>query len=248
MRIESGRFLRSAVRKSDLVEDALPQIAFVGRSNVGKSSLLNRLLGRRSLARTSSTPGRTRAINYFLINESFYFVDLPGYGYAKVGKKMRREWALLMEAYFDTAPAATTVVQLVDAKVGATPLDVDSATYFADIGMPTTVVATKIDKVPRSRQARQLKSIRQTLGLAPEADLIGFSATRGIGVASCGRASTTSSSPHFSRHCTLVDRMSLNLLRSPFSALLDVARLCLRCSRTDALYLQQPTAYQATAA
>ncbi len=169
--------------KSDFLEDGLPQIAFVGRSNVGKSSLLNRLLGRRSLAHTSSTPGRTRAINYFLINTSFYFVDLPGYGYAKVSKKTRRDWARLMDGYFASTPQRTRVVQIVDAKVGATPLDRDATDYFSEIGISTTVVATKIDKVPRSKRVRHLKAIRADLELPEDFDLIPFSAVQGTGVA-----------------------------------------------------------------
>lgn len=187
MKIQTGRFIRSAVSKVDLLEDGYPQIAFVGRSNVGKSSLLNRLLGRRSLARISSKPGRTQAVNYFLINSSFYFVDLPGFGYAKVSKKARREWAELMDHYFNCVPERTQVVQLVDAKVGATPLDCEAADYFHSLSLPTTVVATKIDKVPRSKRGRQLKSIRSQLQMADEAALVPFSAVKGDGVSELWR-------------------------------------------------------------
>jgi GTP-binding protein len=182
LKIESGRFVRSAVSEASFLADGLPQVAFVGRSNVGKSSLLNRLLGRKALARISSTPGRTRALNYFLINSTFYFVDLPGFGYAKVGKDVRREWALLMEAYFESVQDLAVILHLVDAKVGATPLDQEAADYFGSLGLPTTVVATKIDKVPRSKQARQLKSVREQLALPDDATLIPFSAVRGDGV------------------------------------------------------------------
>jgi GTP-binding protein len=180
LRVENGEFIRSAVSGKDFLHDALPQIAFAGRSNVGKSSLLNRLLGRKALARVSSSPGRTRAINYFLVNSNLYFVDLPGYGYAKVGKDMRRQWAKLMEQYFETTLAH--VVQLVDAKVGATPLDVEAAAYFADTGAPTTVVATKIDRVPRSRRSRQLAGIRETLAMPEERVLVPFSSKSGDGL------------------------------------------------------------------
>jgi GTP-binding protein len=182
VRIETGRFIRSVVSESDLIEDGSPQIAFVGRSNVGKSSLLNRLLGRRALARISSTPGRTRAINYFSINSSFYFVDLPGFGYAKVGKQVRRDWAKLMDIYFQRHEDRTLVVHLVDAKVGATPLDCDAAGYFEALDIPTTVVATKIDKVPRSRRARSLQAIRDSLALPQDTPLIPFSSIQGEGV------------------------------------------------------------------
>ena len=182
MKIETGRFIRSAVSETDFVADGLPQVAFVGRSNVGKSSLLNRLLGRKSLARISSTPGRTRAVNYFLINSTFYFVDLPGYGYAKVGKQVRKEWARLMDGYFRSAPQSLRIVQLVDAKVGATPLDVEAKDYFAELEIPTTVVATKIDKVARGRRPAQLKDIRSTLRMSDDAALIPFSAVQGDGL------------------------------------------------------------------
>ena len=100
MKVESAEFVKSARASGDFVRDGRPEIAFVGRSNVGKSSLLNRLLGRKGLARVSSTPGRTRLVNYFLINRRFWFVDLPGYGYAKAGKDERREWAALADSYF----------------------------------------------------------------------------------------------------------------------------------------------------
>jgi len=100
VKVESAEFVKSARASGDFVRDGRPEIAFVGRSNVGKSSLLNRLLGRKGLARVSSTPGRTRLVNYFLINRRFWFVDLPGYGYAKAGKDERREWAALADSYF----------------------------------------------------------------------------------------------------------------------------------------------------
>ena len=173
--------MRSAVSERDFLDDGLPQVAFVGRSNVGKSSLLNRLLGRKTLARISSTPGRTRAVNYFVINSAFYFVDLPGFGYAKVGKQVRRDWAKLMDRYFQTAPEHTRVIQLVDAKVGATKLDCDAAENFDSLGVPTTVVATKADKVPRSKLHRRLKEIRETLEMPADTSLIAFSAVKGEG-------------------------------------------------------------------
>ena len=136
MRIETARFVLSAVESRGFVDDGHPEIAFVGRSNVGKSSLLNRLIKRKTLARISSTPGRTRAVNYFLINEDFYFVDLPGYGYALVSKTERQAWADLMEKYFREAARRAMVVQIVDAKVGATDLDVQAYEYVQSVGVP----------------------------------------------------------------------------------------------------------------
>ncbi|MEE8278044.1 MAG: ribosome biogenesis GTP-binding protein YihA/YsxC, partial [Thermoanaerobaculia bacterium] len=181
MKIETARFILSARRRSDLLHDGLPEIAFAGRSNVGKSSLLNLLLGRKSLARISSTPGRTRAVNYFLINSRFYFVDLPGYGYARVARKERRGWAKLVDDYLHQAIPRARVVQLVDAKVGATSLDVQAAEYFRDLGASATVVVTKIDRLPRGRRTARLMEIQGDLGLAGESKPVPFSARTGEG-------------------------------------------------------------------
>ncbi len=180
MKIDTAEFVRSANRRDQFARDGLPEIAFVGRSNVGKSSLMNRLLRRRGLARTSRSPGRTRAVNYFLINRRFYFVDLPGYGFARAPKTERRRWAELMAAYFESADARRLLIQLVDARVGATSLDVQAFEYFQSLGLEPAAVATKIDKVPRSRRARGLAEVRQALGLT-EDGLIAVSAVSGEG-------------------------------------------------------------------
>jgi GTP-binding protein len=180
VRIESGEFIRAAFSEKDFLRDGRPEIAFVGRSNVGKSSLLNRLLGRRALARISSHPGRTQAINYFLVNSSVYFVDLPGYGYAKVGKDRRREWARLIESYF--AQGEPHVIQLVDAKVGATPLDVGAFEYLEASKLQPVVVATKCDKLPRGRRPAQLAEIAAALGLPAGERVLAVSARTGEGI------------------------------------------------------------------
>ena len=137
MRIEQAEFSRSALALADFPRDGRPQVAFVGRSNVGKSTLLNRLLGKKGLARTSSTPGRTQAVNFFLVNDRFYCVDLPGYGYAKAGWDARRAWAGVMDVYLRAAGAAglARVVLLVDGVVGATTLDVQAWQYLREIGL-----------------------------------------------------------------------------------------------------------------
>lgn len=163
------------------MRDGRPEIAFVGRSNVGKSSLLNRLLGRKGLARTSSTPGRTQAVNYFLVNRRFYFVDLPGYGYAKAGKEARREWAARVEGYFREEPP-DAVVLLVDGKVGATPLDVQAYEYLSGLGAALIVAATKVDKLSRGKWASVVKEVRKTLGLEEEIPVIPVSAHSGDGI------------------------------------------------------------------
>lgn len=185
MKIETAEFVHGATRPVELLKGDLPEVAFVGRSNVGKSSLLNRLLGRRSLARTSRTPGRTQAVNYFLINRRLYFVDLPGYGFAKAAKSARRRWAELMDAYLDrgrpSARAPLLLVQLVDGKVGATDLDVEAHEYLTHLGCEMLKVATKIDKVSSSRRVRSLRAIRERLQLADDGTLIPFSSVSGEG-------------------------------------------------------------------
>jgi GTP-binding protein len=181
LKIETAEFIRSAHGSGDYLRDGRPEIAFAGRSNVGKSSLLNRLLGRKALARTSSTPGRTQAVNYFLVNRRFYFVDLPGYGYAKAGKEERREWAARVEGYFREEPP-DAVVLLVDGKVGATPLDVQAYEYLSGLGVAMLVAATKVDKVSRGRWAATLKEVRQALGLQEAVPVIPVSAHSGEGI------------------------------------------------------------------
>lgn len=165
MKVKEARYVLSAVNSRDLVTDGRPQIAFVGRSNVGKSSLLNRLVGRKALAKISANPGKTRAVNYFDVDSSFYFVDLPGFGYAKAARTERQAWARLMDMYFRTTRPRPRVIQLVDAKVGATPLDIQAIEYLRSQDCEPVVVATKIDRVPRSRRQGQLTAIRQDLSL-----------------------------------------------------------------------------------
>ena len=180
MKVETARFVLAAYRREDLLRDGLPEVALVGRSNVGKSSLLNRLVARSKLARISSTPGRTRAINYFSINERFYLVDLPGYGYAKVSKAERNTWAKLMDLYFQQEHERRLLIQLVDARVGATPLDVQARDYLQSLGANGEVVATKIDKVKRGQRKAALDRISETLGLGDRSP-IPFSAQTGEG-------------------------------------------------------------------
>ncbi len=181
LKVDTAEFIRSAHGSGDYLRDGRPEIAFVGRSNVGKSSLLNRLLARKSLARTSSTPGRTQAVNYFLVNRRFYFVDLPGYGYAKAGKEERREWAARVEGYFREEPPEA-VVLLVDGKVGATPLDVQAYQYLSGLGAAIVVAATKIDQLPRGRRVPAVRGVREVLGLHESIPVIPVSARSGEGI------------------------------------------------------------------
>jgi GTP-binding protein len=181
VKVETAEFVLSAHGSGDYLRDGRPEVAFVGRSNVGKSSLLNRLLGRKGLARTSSTPGRTQAVNYFLVNRRFYFVDLPGYGYAKAGKEARREWAARVEGYFREAPPALLVL-LVDGNVGATPLDEQAHEYLAGLRTEILVAATKIDRISRGRWAQVTRDIRKVLSLGEEIPVIPVSARSGDGI------------------------------------------------------------------
>ena len=181
MKVETAEFIRSAHGSGDYLRDGRPEVAFVGRSNVGKSSLLNRLLGRKGLARTSSTPGRTQAVNYFLVNRRFYFVDLPGYGYAKAGKEARREWAARVEGYFREAKPAL-IVLLVDGNVGATPLDVTAHEYLSGLDAELLVAVTKVDRFSRGRWAQVAREVRKVLSLEEEIPVIPVSARSGEGI------------------------------------------------------------------
>jgi GTP-binding protein len=182
VQVETAEFVLSAVDAENLIFDERPQVAFVGRSNVGKSSLLNKLLRRKALARISSTPGRTRAINYFLLNDRVYFVDLPGYGYARVAKSERRAWAELMADYLRRAANRAMVIQIIDAKVGATELDVQAHDYLRSLGHEPLVVATKVDRLPRGKAGRATAAIRQSLAEDRPVHVTAVSARTGTGI------------------------------------------------------------------
>ena len=181
MKDRKAEFILSAFRREDFLRDGRPEVAFVGRSNVGKSTLLNQLLGRQKLARTSSTPGRTRAVNYFLVGDAVYFVDLPGYGYAKAGKQERAAWADLVERYFEQPSPGRKVVLLMDCKVGATPLDVQAFEFLASWEVEIVPVATKVDRVRRSQRSKALQKITTALELRNGA-LLEISGRTGEGV------------------------------------------------------------------
>ncbi len=182
MRVRDARFVVSAVRAADLPRDGRPQFAFAGRSNVGKSSLINRLLGRKNLARTSSRPGRTRSVNFFLVDDSWYVVDLPGYGYARVSKSEREAWGRRVERYFRSAAGPVRVVLLVDGKVAGTPLDSEAYGYLQGLGLEPVVAVTKIDRVKRGARAGALARVRDLLGMATGAELFPVSSRTGEGV------------------------------------------------------------------
>lgn len=178
MKISSAEFVKSAFDRTHWTTDGLPEIAFLGRSNVGKSSLLNSLLQRKALARTSNTPGRTQSINYFLINDSFYFVDLPGYGFAKVSKTMRAGWGKMAEEYLTDSSELVLSVQLVDSRHEPTELDMQLQQWLVHNQKPHLVVATKSDKLSNNELSANLKNIALAM---PESRIISVSAKTGKG-------------------------------------------------------------------
>lgn len=170
-----------AVKPSQYPPENLKEIAFAGRSNVGKSSLLNLLTGRKKLARVSGSPGKTRTINFYLINDEFRIVDLPGYGYAKVSKSVSEGWGEMMEKYLESRPNLLKVVQLVDIRHAPSKQDVQMYEYLKHFGLDGVVVATKADKISRNQMQKQIKLIRQTLGLSREDIVIPVSALKKTG-------------------------------------------------------------------
>jgi GTP-binding protein len=161
-------------------EPSLPEIAFAGRSNVGKSSLLNRLIHRKKFARVSNTPGRTREINFFKVNDAFIFVDLPGYGYARISKEKRAEWRPLIEGFLRHSPQLRGIVHLLDARHDPTDDDRHMLDFLSDVGVPTIVVLTKMDKLKSSERTRRIADISTMLGLDSD-QVIAFSAVSGEG-------------------------------------------------------------------
>ncbi|MBE7082096.1 MAG: YihA family ribosome biogenesis GTP-binding protein [Clostridiales bacterium] len=167
MIIKSAEYLTSVVKKENILKDGI-EFAFVGRSNVGKSSLINNLTNQNKLCKTSSLPGRTRMINYFLINKEFRFVDLPGYGYAKAGKQNKLIWASIMEDYLLNTKCLKRVFMLVDSRIEPTELDVKMLKFLFYYGIPTTVIATKTDKLPKSKVSAYVQNIAKKLGLGKD--------------------------------------------------------------------------------
>ena len=178
--LQKAEFVRSAAKASDFPRDRLAQVAFAGRSNVGKSSVINRLLNRKNFARVGAAPGKTTHINYFLIDSAFYLVDLPGYGYAKVSKAERDRWGRLMEDYFASG-LITWGVMIVDARHKPTADDCTMAQWFKNSGKPFAVVANKLDKLRKSDIEPNLARIRETLELDESVKVIPFSAEKGDG-------------------------------------------------------------------
>ena len=181
MNLHNAQFVVSAASLKDCPKDELPRVVFAGRSNVGKSSVINRLLLRKNFARVGEAPGKTAHINFFLIDESLYLVDLPGYGYAKVSMAEKQRWAKLMERFFAAERMFQLGILVVDARHVPTQNDVTMARYFLDSERPFVVVANKLDKLKKSELEPNLRQIREVLELGEEVPVIPFSAEKGIG-------------------------------------------------------------------
>jgi GTP-binding protein len=178
MKITSAEFIKSAFAESDWPRDHAPEIAFLGRSNVGKSSLINSLVGVRGLARTSGTPGRTQALNFFLINNRFRFVDLPGYGYARVPRNIRASWGEMASNYLAKRLELVLSIQIVDSRHEPTTLDLQLNEWLVANAKPRVVVATKSDKLSQNELRKSLERVRRVMDAER---VIAYSSTRGVG-------------------------------------------------------------------
>lgn len=181
MKVHNAEFVISAVGPSQYPEDGLPEVALVGRSNVGKSSLINRMIERRNLARTSSQPGKTQTLNFYRIESKLYFVDLPGYGYAKVSKTKRAEWGKFIEKYLTERDKLKLIIQIIDLRHPPTADDLAMYEWLVYYELPVCLVATKADKVPKGKWQKHLKIIKEALGKRPEDRMVLFSSELGIG-------------------------------------------------------------------
>jgi GTP-binding protein len=185
MRITSAKFVKSAFKKTDWPRDKRPEIAFLGRSNVGKSSFLNSLLGVRGLARTSSTPGRTQALNFFLINDAFWFVDLPGYGYARAPKDVKKQWSEAAGEYLETSEKLALSVHLIDARHEPSTKDLQLHDWLMHHGRSHVVVATKADKLSNNELAKNIARAKKALNTS---SVIAYSSVTGSGANEVWRA------------------------------------------------------------
>lgn len=181
MKVNSAEIVISAVKPDQYPVEDLPEFALAGRSNVGKSSFINKMLNRKSLARTSSKPGKTQTLNFYLINEIMHFVDVPGYGYAKVSKKEREAWGKMIETYLTGREQLKAVVQIVDLRHPPSKDDVMMYQFLKHYDIPCIIIATKADKIPKSKWQKHLKVAKETLELDPNDHIILFSSETGQG-------------------------------------------------------------------
>src|SRR5215510_14196419 len=188
MKVKSAKFVKSATSPEHYPRDGKPEIAFIGRSNVGKSSLINSLLGVKGLARTSATPGRTQLINFFLINDAYYFVDLPGYGYARVPSEVKKQWGPMIEKYLETRPNLVLSILITDSRHEPTKLDLLMREWLEAKGRPVLIVATKADKLSSNQLRANLKRASVVLG---NKELVEYSAVTRAGANRIWKAITS---------------------------------------------------------
>ena len=181
MKVHNVEMVISAVRPDQYPEDGLPEFALAGRSNVGKSSFINRMIGRKALARISSKPGKTQTLNFYKIEEQLFFVDVPGYGYAKVSKTEREAWGKMIERYITGREELKAVVQIVDLRHPPTADDRMMYDFLKHYSIPCIVIATKADKIPKGKWDKHKKVVRETLDMDKNDPLIVFSSEKGIG-------------------------------------------------------------------
>lgn len=181
MKVQNVELTISAVSPAQYPDEGFPEIALSGRSNVGKSSLINTLINRKGLARTSSQPGKTQTLNFYNIESELYFVDVPGYGYAKVSKKDREKWGQMIERYFSDRPVLRGVISLVDGRHEPTELDCRMIDFLHYYDLPILVCATKMDKIPRGKWNRTESQIRKKLALNPQDEIVLFSSVTKAG-------------------------------------------------------------------
>lgn len=182
MKVHNVEMIGSFVRPEQFPEDGLPEFALAGRSNVGKSSFINRMIGRKAMARISSKPGKTQQLNFYKIEEKLYYVDVPGYGYAKVSKSERAAWGKMIEQYFMGRNELKAVVLIVDLRHNPTADDCMMYDFLKHYNIPVIVVATKADKIPKGKWDKHKKHVRETLEMDKEDPLIVFSSEKGLGL------------------------------------------------------------------
>lgn len=179
--IRKAEYTASAVKYEQYPTGGLPEIAMAGRSNVGKSSLINKFLGRRNLARTGNTPGKTQTLNFYRVNDAWFLVDLPGYGYAKVAKTVNAQWGPMMENYFKRRETLRAVIQIVDIRHSPSTEDIQMHWWLREKQVPTMVVATKADKIARGQWRKHLTMIAEALDIPEVSMILPFSAESGVG-------------------------------------------------------------------
>ncbi|MBO0601352.1 YihA family ribosome biogenesis GTP-binding protein [Sporosarcina sp. E16_3] len=182
MKVHNVEMIMSAVRPDQYPSEGYPEFALAGRSNVGKSSFINKMIGRKSLARTSSKPGKTQTLNFYKIEEQVFFVDVPGYGYAKVAKSSRETWGKFIQQYMTEREPLRAVILIVDLRHAPSADDCAMYDFLVENNMPAIIIATKADKIPKGKWEKHKKVVRETLAMRPYDALIVFSSEKGIGM------------------------------------------------------------------